>query len=473
MSPRGHSDRRIQKPCAACGETIPADSREVLYSRFFCCQTITARVENEPPDQCWINRNNGSADTRAALKILPRATTNFRNDKPEVLAARKNILMRYIREVGTGEPSLSWYRQILREYRTGTVTTSLSGLPYWRSETLRFRTINGIRSVDQQIEKWRENADCPELADLLSKYVEYHYDLMEFGFENGLFGDLATVKLVTMRQMVFTVGHYLGWLCQNGHYDLHEAGRIWFSRYMAEFSRRPSYGYAINKFYRWAKTTNRFVPTLNFNRRHGKSIRDAGAGRFDVLTLDQARVAYDRICQHQDAQGRFLAFMALLYSQTIVAASSLRRSDLTLNQESGCWIVRRSDDEGFELEPEVSSTLDECLRLADRHSRVHGLPEEEFVLPGRNKHNISRNTASEKIREASGHKAEVLRRTGVVNMFRGGQKTMGTVVLRDQLKVSIPVIQRAIKLAGHSVNAELDLDAAEEYRRAFLEQDDG
>ena len=80
--------------------------------------------------------------------------------------------------------------------------------------------------------------------------------------------------------------------------------------------------------------------------------------------------------------------------------------------------------------------------------------------------------ASQIIHEASGHKGEVLRRTGVVNMFRGGQKTMGTVVLRDQLKVSIPVIQRAIKLAGHSVNAEMDRDAAEEFRRAFLEEDD-
>lgn len=65
-----------------------------------------------------------------------------------------------------------------------------------------------------------------------------------------------------------------------------------------------------------------------------------------------------------------------------------------------------------------------------------------------------------------------MRRTGVVNMFRSGQKTMGTIVLRDQLKVSIPIIQRAIKLAGQSVNAELDRDAAEEFRRAFLAQDD-
>ena len=65
-----------------------------------------------------------------------------------------------------------------------------------------------------------------------------------------------------------------------------------------------------------------------------------------------------------------------------------------------------------------------------------------------------------------------MRRTGVINMFRSGQKTMGTIVLRDQLKVSIPIIQRAIKLAGHSVNAELDRDAAEEFRRAFLAQDD-
>ena len=168
-----------------------------------------------------------------------------------------------------------------------------------------------------------------------------------------------------------------------------------------------------------------------------------------------------------------MAFMALLYSQTIIASISLRRADLVRNSESGCWIIKREDDEGFELEPEVSAALDECLSLADKHSRFLGQQEDQYVFPGRSKHYISRTVASQVIREAAGHKGEVLRRTGVVNMFRSGQKTMGTIVLRDQLKVSIPVIQRAIKLAGHSVNAEMDRGAAEEYRRAFLEQDDG
>ncbi len=296
---------------------------------------------------------------------------------------------------------------------------------------------------------------------------------MEFGFKNGQFGAETAVKLSTIKQMVFKLGHYLDWLYQNGHRDLHEAGRMWLSRYMAEFERPPTYGYAINKFFRWARTTNRFIPALNFTRRHGKSIRDHEAEKFDILTLEQARAAYDRICQHPDPQGRFLAFMALLYSQTVIASSSLRRSDIVRNSESSCWIIKRGEDDGFELEPEVSASLDECLSGADQHSRFLGQHEDQYVFPGRNKHYISRTVASQVIREASGHKGEVLRRTGVVNMFRGGQKTIGTIVLRDQFKVSIPVIQRAIKLAGHSVNAEMDRDAAEEYRRAFLEQDDG
>ncbi|MDD2934024.1 MAG: hypothetical protein PHO76_09085 [Methylotenera sp.] len=472
MSPRGYSERSIQQPCDACGAIIPADSREVKYGRFFCCQAVTARMNGILPDQCWINLNGGSEDTRAALAALPRATSCIRGEKPEKLTARKDILMRYIREVGSGEPALAWYREILREQQTITVASALSGLPYWRAEDIRFPSINDIQSIDRQIDKWRQKGDCKEFADMLEGYVEHYYELMEFGFQNGMFGASTAVKLSTIKQMVYKIGHYLDWLYQNDHRDLHEAGRMWLSRYMAEFQRRATYGYAINKFYRWAAKTNRFIPTLNFNRRYGKSIRDHESEKFEVLSLEQAREAYDRICQHPDPQGRFLAFMALLYSQTIVSSSSLRRSDIIRNSESGCWIVKRGEDEGFELEPEVSTTLDECLGLADKHSRYLGQDEEKYVFPGRIKHYISRTLASDKICEASGHKGEILRRTGIVNMFRGGQKTMGTVVLRDQLKVSSPVIQRAIKTAGHSVNGALDHDAAEEFRRAFLEQDD-
>ena len=37
-----------------------------------------------------------------------------------------------------------------------------------------------------------------------------------------------------------------------------------------------------------ARTTNRFIPALNFTvRRHGKSIRDRESEKFDVLTMDQ------------------------------------------------------------------------------------------------------------------------------------------------------------------------------------------
>jgi len=75
--PRGFSERRIQQPCEACGATIPADGREVQYARFFCCQAVTARIGDTLPDQCWINRNNRSADTVAALKALPCATSNM------------------------------------------------------------------------------------------------------------------------------------------------------------------------------------------------------------------------------------------------------------------------------------------------------------------------------------------------------------------------------------------------------------
>lgn len=470
--PQGHTDRRIQQACAACGEMLPADPREAQCSRFFCCQAVTAHPGDRLPSQCWLVLNGMSDDTRAALEALPKLTTKSRGEKPETLASRQDVLMRYVREVRQGEPPLAWYRDILAQHRTVIAVSALSSLPYWTLPNLRFPSIDGIQPIDRKIERWRQRNEGEEFARLLDGYVEHLYDVMDFGFQNGQFGGDAAVKLSTMRQMAFKIGHYLDWLYEHDHRDLRDAGRMWLSRYMAEFKRRPTYGYAINKFYRWAKTTSRFVPALNFTRKHGKSARDHEAERFDVLSLDQARACYQRICEHPDPQARFLAFMSLLYSQTITATSSLRRSDLERHPESGCWVVKRGEETGFELEPEVSAALDDCLALADKHSRRQGQQELEYVLPGRNKHFVSRTVTSQKIMAAAGYKGEVLRRTGVVNMFRAGQKTMGTIVLRDQLKVSIPVIQRAIKMAGHSVNAPMDREAAEAYRKAFLDRDD-
>ena len=83
--------------------------------------------------------------------------------------------MRYIREIGTGEPPLAWYRALLKDYRTLTVTSALSALPYWKADNLRFPSINNIQSIDRQIEKWRNKGDCPEFAHLLGGYLEHHY----------------------------------------------------------------------------------------------------------------------------------------------------------------------------------------------------------------------------------------------------------------------------------------------------------
>lgn len=263
---------------------------------------------------------------------------------------------------------------------------------------------------------------------------------MEFGFQHGQFGEQVAVKLSTIKSMMFKLGITSSGCIRTATGTCTKRAVCGYHGIWPNLSVSRPMAMPSTSSYRWARTTNRFIPALNFNRRHGKSIRDHEAEKFDVLTLEQARAAYDRIRHHPDPQGRFLAFMALLYSQTI-AASSLRRADLVRSEKSGCWVIKRGSDDGFELEPEVSVTLDECLSLADQHSRFLGRPEEDYIFPGRNKYYISRTVSSEKIREASGHKGEVLRRTGVVNMFRSGQKTMGTIVLRDQLKVSVPVIQ--------------------------------
>lgn len=472
MKPARRPCGQYERACVACGAALPADPRERTFARVFCCQARTARPGKVLPAQCWITILGDAEDTRAALIALPKVTSRDRGEKQENLEARGAIVLRYIREVGAGEPPLSWYRSVLKDHHALVIISSLSSLPYWKSPTLRLRSLTGIRATDQTIEKWRTREEGAEFAALLSGYADHLYGIMEFGFEHGHVGTDAVTKPSTIKRLVLKVDRFLNFLYGHGHRDLREAGRMWLSRYMAELNSLPTEGYTISRFYRWAKTTGRFVPALSFTRRHGKSARDKDAEGFAVLTIEQAQSAYQRICAHPDPQARFLAFMSLLYSQNIASSSSIRRADLKRNSSDDGWIVQCGEDPGFELEPEVSATLDECLKLADAHTRFLGQQETDFVLPGRIKHHLSPTVTGKKIKAASGHSAEILRRTGVVNMFRSGQKTMGTIVLRDQLKVSVPTIQRAIKVAGHSVNAPMDRDAAEAYRRAFLEQDD-
>lgn len=473
MSPRGYSERRIEHPCEACGALLPAQPREKCYARFFCCTAKTATLEaGKRPEECWLIRNQNSPDTLAALTALPIITCNQKGEKAEILKARGTILMRYISEVGTGEPSLAWYRSILGEFDSRVVSSALSPLPYWKSDELRIPSLVGIQPVDQLLSEWDAKTDAAVFASLLRGYIEHQYELMEFGFKHGLIGKSAAIKPNTIKVAACKISHYLNWLHDHDHRDLREAGRSWLSRYMVEFGRGPAYGYLINNFYKWARTKNTFVPALKFSRKHGKSARDAGSNTFEALTLEESRVVYKRICECKDPIGKFFAFMSLLYCQPLSAAITLRRSVLHRSTESGCWIIRQDDNEEFELEPEVSASLDECLALADRHNRLVGQSETEFVFPGKFKLHISLSAASEKLRLASGHKASILRRTGITNMFRSGEKTMGTIALRDRLKVDIATIHKGIRAAGFSVNAPLDRDAAEEFRRAFLTQED-
>lgn len=132
-------------------------------------------------------------------------------------------------------------------------------------------------------------------------YVEHHYDLKEFGFSHGQFGDQAAVKLSTVKQIISKIGPYLDWLYQHGHRDLHEAGRMWLSRQLRRSSTFAQRMGMISKF-TVGLDPEQVIPALTFARRHGKPIRTANPR--NLMFLLWTAVAYDRICQHSDPKGK-------------------------------------------------------------------------------------------------------------------------------------------------------------------------
>jgi|GEM_PF-6551701 len=465
--PAGRSGSKTMKCCAACGAMLDCTKKR-LKLKAFTCQAEIVDIKGELPDCCWLNINKMSADTQAALMALPKILN--RESNSNYLTRKKKhseILQLYIKEVGAGEPTLQWYRDKLKIYTAHLLNGALSTLPYWKNKKLRFPSLSYVGSIDKNIELLRENTN-DELADILCDYVERYYDLMDFGFKNDLYGKENPVKLSTLYGRIYNLTKYLDWLFEQGHASLQSAGRSVMDEYIAEKNIHTLVCYEISKLYKWFRKKHRFAPNIRFNRRGQGSQRNG----FTVLKLNESRETYQRICAHPEPQGRSLALLALLYAQTIKNSIALKRSDLKRSSETGLWTISRQDLEPFAIEPELSEALDECLSLADSHTRKHGVKELEYIYPGRARGYISPSTAGQRIRAAAGVPGNILRRTAIVNMYRSGQKTMGTVVLRDILNVSSKTIQKAIRMTGDSVNTPTALEEADALRRAFLEDDD-
>ena len=456
------------KTCAACGATLPARIQEVRYQRAFTCQTVTADVSGGLPAQCWILRTRNSIDTLAALAAMSRVSMLAGGKAIAAAAAKRaQVVLRYIAEVGSGEPSIAWYRDVLREHAAGLVTGALATLPYWKQDKLRLHSLKSLGAIDKCVSRVRGVAG-DNFADMLGAFVEHHYELMAFGFENSLYGNANPVKISTLHQRVYKLASYLEWLAGQGHDSLLGAGPSWLMHYITERRLHSSAAYQISKFYSWVRKKHPFVPAVRYNRRgHGKYRNE-----FDVLKLDASREAYERICAHPEPQGRALALLALLYAQQTTDSISLKHTDLARDPDTGVWMIARPGTEHFRVEQELSEALDQCLAIADKHRRRLGTKEVEYIFPGRSIGHLAEESGRKRIHAASGCFPNVLRRTAIVNMYRGGEKTMGTVVLRDILHVSSDTIQKAIKMTGESVNSPMAREEADAMRRAFLETDD-
>lgn len=403
----------------------------------------------------------------AALKAISHTTVRYARKDLENAERRAAVLLAYIHDVGSGEPTIAWYREQLSKHATIVVNAALATLPYWHGDKLRLPLLKSVSPIDACIERVRKQTN-EHFADLLAKYVDYHYELMQFGFDNGLYGTKNPVKITTLHQRVYKIANYLQWIFVEGHETLQHAGRMIFDEYMTEKVVHPSAAYQLSRFYDWVRKSHPFTPRIKYTRRGKGKYRD----EFSVLKLEESQEAFARICEYPEPQGRALALLALLYAQPTEKSIALKRSDLQRDESTSLLVIARPDAEQFAIESELSEALDACLALADKHERRVGTKEKEYVFPGRNRGHMDSEVASKRIAKAAGHSANILRRTAIVNMYRGGQKTMGTVVLRDVLGVSSPTIHQAIKLTGESVNAPTAIEEAEALRKAFLEDDD-
>ncbi len=404
-----------------------------------------------------------------------RMAANEKNSPSRLQRAREHakikheIVLRYLREVGEGEPSLAWYRAIFTQYPSILVRNAVATLPYFRqSPQLRFSPITLPGAIDKRIRRLRDNTN-EHFADLVAGFLDSQYALMHFGFDHGLFGNQNPIRLQTLDRHIGLIARYLEWLHVRGYGTLQDAGRMVFDEYMASVDAAPGHAYTLNQFYKWVKKKYPFATDVNFHRR-GKG---KGATRFETLNLDESRATFQRICQFPDPRGRALALLCLLYAQRVSASVTLRRDELVRDETAGCWVIaRHGAEDAYRVELELSTAIDECLAGKGKGGERRAEDESHnYVFSGKTNGHLAAYTATALVHQASGIHASVLRRTGIINIYRGGQKTMGTVVLRDILKVSSPTLRKAIRATGESVNSPATLEEATALRQAFLDDD--
>ncbi|MCG7952675.1 MAG: hypothetical protein N0E56_15865 [Candidatus Thiodiazotropha endolucinida] len=458
----------FSKPCMACGGDLLVTKKEHRYKRGITCCSETIVPNSQLPNGCFIQAHDASEDTQVAVTAITESMSiaSGRGKKHrENAELRGQVLRRYIDDIGAGEPEIDWYRHILQTYPTNIVIKALSPLPYWSSETLKLPSLKEVAPIDTRTKRLRKETNN-YFADLLAEFVESRYELMHFSFDRGLFGKANPVKISTIKRDVNGIADYLEWIYFEGHETLQSASRSVLDEYLVEKGlSHPRRGYLIARFYKWVKKKLPFTPTINFNQRR----RGSPHTKFETLNIKESQQAFQRICAHSDPRARALSLLALLYAQKVTDSIDLRLSDLKRNPSSSLWTIARPEEEAFAIEPELSAALDACIVM---DSQSHTVEDDRYVFISKFGEKLSTNSSRAMIKAASGVTGSKLRRTAIVNMYRGGQKTLGTVVLREILNVSSPTIRRAIKATGDSVNTPTVAEDADELRRAFLEEDD-
>lgn len=461
------NNKITSKACDICGLVISANTSIAKKKVVFSCRSETAHIKNDAQSACIYKNNKISKDVLVAINAIV-SNEGFKRQGEHGRKISKRyfaLLFDYSEKVVDGEPSIAWYRSKLESYSSSQIAYICSFLPYMKRDNLRLNSITHLHIIDRYITSVRSKCNS-YYADLLSDYIDSKYETLEICYQNGLYGNSNPIKLVTVAKYAQRISYYLVWLCKEGFDSLQNTGRSTFDIYVSESKLRSFY--EVSEFIDFVRKKHPFVQPLKYSVKNKKK----PVAGFKVLTIEQARTAFNKICTHSEPVGKALALLSLIYSQTILNSLNIKISDLVRDEETNAWKIARKGFEEFTLIDELSCAIDECLQLISKKPSSINYTN-PYLFPGRWQKPLCRVTGDARVCGASGGiTASVLRRTGVINIFRGGQKTAGSVVLRDVLMVSPPTIHRAIKMTGDSVNAPLPLDEAEALKKAFLADGD-
>lgn len=454
-------------PCEFCGTPITMSKNYLGKNGFLTCKYYKFARKEMAYKSCILDSQLLTEETRLGVDGLLSNLANESKRGKETGPIKVAIVKAYIEEIQSGEPSLSWYRVQINKYGSRMVKHALTYMPYWNSGSLMLENLSGISEPDNIIKQLGASTNA-YYQDLLLGYLDEYYELYDFTHETVVIKKTIPIKPRSIAGYFHRISAYLIWLFNNGHPTMQNVGMSVFNEYVVDVLENKRVPNELVVFTQFARKKHKFIPEIKITRRAAKSYNSD----FSTLSLEESQETYNRICAYSDPRGRAIGLLALVYAQQAADSCLLKRENLTRDLATGLWELSLTPDEKFAVDPVLSHAFDECIALGDKQAETYPSVNCAYIFYGNRGHYLNHLVAATFCKKASGHSATILRRTAMVNLYRAGEKTMGSYILKTALNVSSPTIHKAIRYTGDSVNASSFEEDAETLRRAFLDDDD-